>query len=144
MAKEGTCSNCGRYTQVEGHHIILKSEIKALIECELNIIPLCESCHRGTFGVHGKNGERLKNKLRLNFQNEMELLFLKKEFTREEIGQALQIKENALNGLCKLIRQDKGMFARDNIIIAIMGGQRIEESEGTEEYESYGNFQKIR
>lgn len=77
--------------------------------------------------------KELDRKIKLRFQNELELLFLKNEFTREQIGQALEINNKATDKLCKLIKQHNGMFTRDEIITACMGGQRVEESEVNDE-----------
>lgn len=127
------CINCGGYYSLETHHIIKRSQVKSLINCKLNKVLLCPECHRGKNGVHTKDGRKLDLKLRYGFQNKLELLFLKNEFTREEIRQALKINNKATNSLCKLMKQHNGVFARDEIIIACMGGQRIDESEVNDE-----------
>ncbi|MDP4147584.1 MAG: hypothetical protein Q8936_24475, partial [Bacillota bacterium] len=60
------------YRLGELHHIMFRSECKPLENCKLNHIHLCASHHRGTNGVHGKNGHSLDRKLKLKFQNKLE------------------------------------------------------------------------
>lgn len=124
-AKEEYCEVCGAQA-TESHHIVKRSEVKALIKCEMNQVYLCTECHRGTYGVHGKHGHKLDKKLKLNFQNKLELIFDKELFTREEIRQALNVSERATDSLCKLMKSNKCMFNRLEIIRACLGGKTIE------------------
>ena len=46
------CKVCGNpYTEL--HHIMFRSEVKALEHCKLNLVNLCVEHHKGTYGVHG-------------------------------------------------------------------------------------------
>lgn len=129
MSKEGTCQVCYSYGIVELHHIIKKSSTKFLRDCSLNFIYLCPNCHRGTFGVHGKNGNKLDMGLRLIYQNKIELLLNKEYFTREELKDIFKINEKALDSFCKLMKSEKGVFSREEVLRVAMGGKIIEECE---------------
>jgi hypothetical protein len=131
-AKDEYCQVCGSQA-TESHHIVKRSEVKALIKCEINQAFLCTECHRGTYGVHGKEGHKLDIKLKLEMQNKLELIFDKEWFTREDIRQALKISERATDNLFKLMKSDKGMFNRLEIVRICMGGRLIEsESDNNE------------
>ena len=125
MTKRIECCEIFLNYPTELHHIIFKSECKALENCELNHIYLCAEHHRGTYGVHGSKGNSLNKKLKLDFQNKLELLFDKEYFTKTETGQALGISERATNSLCKTILSDKGKFYRQDVIRACMGSKLI-------------------
>lgn len=56
----GRCEVCKRVGGLELHHI-LRRRVK---ETQHNCIMLCYECHRGTNGVHGKNGHALDLKLK--------------------------------------------------------------------------------
>lgn len=118
------CPICG-VVATELHHIMFKSQVKQLENCKLNHIYLCANCFRGTKGVHGKNGHELDKKLKLQFQNKLEFLFNKQYLSRKDIKDTLKIKDNTVDSLCKLIKQEKGMFAREDVIRACMGGKII-------------------
>ena len=94
------CKVCGNpYTEL--HHIMFRSEVKALEHCKLNLVNLCVEHHKGTYGVHGSKGATLNRKLKLEFQNILEELWDKQYLTREEINNVLQIDDKALNRLLK-------------------------------------------
>lgn len=114
---------------IEEHHIIKRSQAKFLVNCELNQVYLCGNHHRGTKGVHGKEGHKLDKKIKLEYQQKLEFLLDKQYFTREELKDILKINENSINSLCKLLKPIKGVFARLDILIALCGGKLIEESE---------------
>lgn len=120
------CKVCGDFTNTEEHHITKRKQATFLINCKMNKINLCPNCHRGTNGVHGKNGHGLDQRLKLEFQNKLEMIFDKHYFTMEEIGKALNINYKASYSLCKLIKQNKGVFDREEIIRVCMGGEMIE------------------
>lgn len=125
MSKYGQMiCQCGLIAR-EKHHIVFRSQVKQLENCKLNHIYLCAECHRGTNGVHGKNGHELDRKLKLQFQNKLEFLFSKEYLTKKDIKEILGIKDNAVDSLCKLMKQEKGMFIREDVIRACMGGKII-------------------
>jgi len=125
------CKVCGTSYNVETHHILFRSENKNLEKCKLNFAYLCQEHHRGTYGVHGSKGSKLNKKLKLEFQNKLEMLLDKQYLTREEIKQVLQISDKALNRLLKTLSLQKGLYVRGDVIRACMGGKLIIE-EGEE------------
>ncbi|MCE5221885.1 MAG: hypothetical protein LLF98_11660 [Clostridium sp.] len=127
MAEFSMCV-CGR-AATESHHIMFKSHMKSLEHCKLNQISLCQECHRGTKGVHGRLGQALNKQLKLKFQSELQKLFKNDYYTFNEIKVCLEISEKATDRLCKTIKQKKGIFSREDIIRATMGGKLIESEE---------------
>lgn len=119
------CAICGSSYLVEEHHIVFRSQNKQLIKCESNKIYFCYNHHRGTFGVHGSKGHNLDKKLKLEFQNELEILWDKQYLTREDIQQVLQISEKALDKLLKTLQLDKDKYVREDVLRAVMGGRMI-------------------
>lgn len=126
-AYEEFCEVCGK-TAEEEHHIVFRSQCQALVNCKLNHSYLCSYHHRNSkVGVHFNKD--LDKKLKLRLQNKLELIFDKECFTREDIRQALKISESSTDSLCKTIKQKKGVFAREDIIRACMGGKIINQEE---------------
>ena len=114
---------CGQRAS-EIHHIVFRSKAPSLIKCKLNLIPLCQKCH---YSIHHGTGHKLDIILKLEFQNKLEILFDKRELTREEINEVLQISEKALQKLLKALTLHKSKYAREDVIRACMGGKLIEE-----------------
>ena len=78
------CELCKLRPASEIHHIIYRSHCKALIKSEINLIPLCRICHAK---IHrGKDSKELNHKLRLQFQNKLEILLDK------ELHQCLSLR----------------------------------------------------
>lgn len=124
MAKYGTCEECGQDTIVELHHIVSRKQLKALEFCEHNFAYLCYNHHRhNKTGIHANR--ELDHKYKLKFQNYLKMNFLHEYLTREEIKEVLGIKDNAVDSLCKLMKQEKGMFTREDVIRCCMGGKII-------------------
>ena len=119
------CELCKLRPASEIHHIIYRSHCKALIKSNLNLISLCQQCHAK---IHrGKESKELNKKLRLQFQNKLEILFDKQYLTEEEISDVLKISQTALKGLLKTLTVYKGnVFKREDVIRACMGGKIIE------------------
>ena len=59
------------------------------------------------------------------FQNKLEILFSKKLLTKEDIKETLGIKDKPTDSLCKLIKSEKGMFNREDVIRTLMNGKLI-------------------
>lgn len=123
------CKVCGTSYNVETHHILFRSENKNLEKCKLNFAYLCQEHHRGTYGVHGSKGSKLNKKLKLEFQNKLEMLLDKQYLTREEINEVLQISDKALNRLLKTLTLQKDRYVREEVIRACMGNKIILEGE---------------
>lgn len=125
MENEKRCWVCGN-PNVEAHHSIFKSKCKPLEHCELVIYYLCPKHHRSSVGVHGRDGHELDLKLKLDFQNKLEMLFDKEYFTEEEIRETLGISERATKRLLKTLKRKNNMFERSEIIRSCMGGRLYE------------------
>ena len=119
------CRECYSSYGIELHHIIYRSENKNLENCKLNHTYLCQEHHRGTYGVHGSKGSKLNRKLKLEFQNKLEMLLDKQYLTKEEVNEVLQISDKALNRLLKTLSLQKGKYVRESVIRACMGGMII-------------------
>lgn len=119
------CRECYSSYGVELHHIVFRSENKNLEKCKLNFSYLCQEHHRGTYGVHGSKGSKLNRKLKLEFQNKLEMLWDKQYLTKEEINEVLQISDKALNRLLKTLTLQKDRYVREEVIRAAMGGRMI-------------------
>lgn len=118
------CKVCGNpYTEL--HHIVFRSEVKALECCKLNLVNLCIEHHKGTYGPHGSKGATLNRKLKLEFQNTLEELWDKQYLTREEINEVLQIDDKALNRLLKRLSLQKDKYIKEDVIRACLGGKLI-------------------
>jgi len=123
--KDEYCEVCGRQAQ-ECHHMISKERCKPLENCIQNHVYLCSEHHRGTFGVHGKCGHALDQRYKLQFQNYLEMHFLKEFLTREEIKEVLGIADKPLNRLLSGLIQHNCKYSRDELIIECMGGKKID------------------
>ena len=110
---------CGKIGQQE-HHIVFRSQNRNLIQCKMNQISLCASCHDA---IHRGTGYKLDKLLKLQLQNNLEILFDKEYLTKEEVNEVLQISEKALNSLFKTIQSKGNKYTREDIIRACMGGK---------------------
>ena len=88
----------------------------------------CELCKLRPASVHrGKESKELNRKLRLQFQNKLEILLDKEYLTEKEINDVLKISQTALRGLLKTLMVYKGnLFKREDVIRVCMGGKMIE------------------
>lgn len=124
------CKNCNSTNLLEKHHIIYRSSCKPLAHCKYNIVYLCQDCHRNKpYAVHNKHGHAMDIKLKLEFQNWLEETFYQDRYTLEEIRKKLDISQNSIRSLSKLMDIDRGAYTRENIIRACMGGKIIEMEE---------------
>lgn len=132
------CEICGSNHLVETHHIIKRKQAKYLENCKLNLINLCWDHHKGTYGVHGKYGHALDQKLKADLQRNFETIFgYKEEFTREDIRKHLGISQGDVNKLCRTLKSQGGIFYQEDIIRACMGGKLvIEEGVNNEGYKN--------
>ena len=121
------CELCKLRPASEIHHIIYRSHCKALIKSDINLIPLWQICHAK---VHrGKESKELNHKLRLQFQNKLEILFDKQYLTEEEINDVLKISQTALKGLLKTLTVYKEGYKREDGIRVCCGGRLIMQEE---------------
>ena len=117
------CKICGA-SYAETHHIIYRSQCKQLVNCKLNQVDLCYFHHRDhKEGVHFN--KELDRKLKLEYQNDLEMLLDKPYLTREEIKEVLDISDKPLNSLLKTVERHKDKYVREEVIRACMGGKLI-------------------
>ena len=86
----------------------------------MNQVSLCASCHDA---IHRGTGYKLDKLLKLQLQNNLEILFDKEWLTKEEINEVLQISEKALNSLFKTLESKGNKYTREDCIRTIMGGK---------------------
>lgn len=116
------CFVCGDMN-TEKHHIIKRSQSKALIKCELNLVELCPAHHRGHNGVHGKNGHSLDIKLKKKFERKLRSLFTTEIITEEEIKDKLGITEVCVNRIIKNVQLNREGYNTEEVIKSCMGGR---------------------
>ena len=112
------CILCGSKEELTQHHIIHQEDNKNLRKCKYNKVWMCKKDHRY---VHSKKGRKLNEELELLFQNSLEILFIKKEFTIEEVKDTLEITQRATERLLEPFKSKKGYYSREDIIKACMG-----------------------
>ena len=65
---KGLCELCGSNEQTELHHIVSGVGKRKMLESPENCIMLCYKHHRGTYGVHGREGAELNKQLKRTLQ----------------------------------------------------------------------------
>ncbi|PRR70895.1 HNH endonuclease [Clostridium thermopalmarium] len=115
------CEICGRFP-AEQHHIVKRSQNRAMIKAPVNHVYLCEEHHRGTKGVHGRDGHKLDIQLKLQLQKKLFELFDRKYYTKQEAKELLGISAKDVNMLLKTKKCKDGQYERVDIVIACMGG----------------------
>ena len=117
------CELCGIREANQRHHKIFRSKVKSLEHSELNIAHICYECH---YKIHHNQGRDLDLKLKLSFQNQLEILFDKSYLTYEEIKEVLQISDRCMKNLLKTIQYTKDGYKREDVIMVCMGGRLYE------------------
>ena len=74
------CWCCGRTDKLEVHHICHGTANRVLADKHGLWVYLCPECHRGTNGVHGKNGHRKDLTLKCVAQRAFEENHSREEF----------------------------------------------------------------
>jgi hypothetical protein len=115
------CVICGR-APGEQHHIVKRSQCRAMIKAPINHVYLCEEHHRGTKGVHGRDGHKLDIKLKMQLQKKLFELFNKDSYSKKEIKELLNISNKDADMLVKTIVCKNGEYERLDIVIRCMGG----------------------
>lgn len=99
-----------------------RSQARYMIKAPINHIYLCEEHHRGTYGVHGREGHKLDIKLKMQMQKKLFELFERESYTEKDIQQLLGISNKDVRMLVKLISCKDGRYDRVDIVRAAMGG----------------------
>lgn len=76
----GICFACGRRKPTEYHHILFGHGLRPIADREGLTCYLCAECHRGTYGVHGREGNTLNRKLKAIAQKRWEFLHSHEEW----------------------------------------------------------------
>lgn len=84
---DGVCEVCCKGGRLELHHI-LRRKVHATVD---NCIMLCYECHRGTRGIHGRDGHKLDRELKINLQLKYEQQGLSEDEVRKLMGGRLYI-----------------------------------------------------
>ena len=79
--ESGICFACGRSGYTETHHIVYGS-LRPIADREGLTCYLCLECHKGTNGVHGKNGNALNRELKRIAQQRWEFLHSHEEWMK--------------------------------------------------------------
>ena len=73
------CFMCKQWTPTEVHHIYFGNKNRKISDKNGFIVHLCHDCHRGNYGVHGKDGYLMDIYLKKTCQ-----LVYEETHTREE------------------------------------------------------------
>lgn len=119
--REG-CFNAG----TEKHHIVKRSQCKAMINAPCNLVNLCYECHRGTNGVHGKNGHKLDIELKKQLQRKLEWLFNRELYSMKDVQELLGINAKDTKMLLRCLDTEKRKYRNTDIIRACLGGRLYE------------------
>lgn len=115
------CEICGRVLG-EQHHIVKRSQNKAMIKAPINHIYLCAEHHRGTEGVHGREGHKLDTELKMELQQKLFKLFNEDKYSKKEVKEQLRISNKDVDMLLKVVNCKDGKYERVDIVRACMGG----------------------
>jgi hypothetical protein len=75
----GKCAACGCFGNVHKHHVFFGKN-RHISDKYGFIVNLCQDCHTGTDGVHGKNGKELDLQLKRMSQAKFERTHTRKDF----------------------------------------------------------------
>ena len=73
--KKGECYVCGRIGFTELHHIYYGQKQRRISDREGLVVYLCPECHKGTRGVHGRDGAQLGYSLKEIAQEAWEMKY---------------------------------------------------------------------
>jgi hypothetical protein len=77
--EKGICYACGCNRGYELHHIFFNA-LRPIADREGLTCYLCAECHRGTYGVHGREGNALNRELKHIAQQRWEFLHSHEEW----------------------------------------------------------------
>ncbi|RXM53923.1 hypothetical protein DP134_14030 [Clostridium tetani] len=114
------CKVCGKPNS-EKHHIVFRSQQKALEHYQYNIMYLCSEHHRGNNSPH--KSRQIDIRYKLQFQKKLFKLFTKEEYTEKEIKEILDISNAAVRRIVKTISRYVDKYKQEDIIRSCMGGR---------------------
>lgn len=83
---KGMCEVCGSKYLVELHHIVYGRGKRKQCENEHSVVALCWHCHRGTRGVHGRDGKDLDLYLKRSLQKKYKKIGYSERQIRDLLG----------------------------------------------------------
>lgn len=86
------CFIC-KSTGTENHHIIKGRGKRKQHQDGYNQVDLCYDCHRGTYGVHGREGAELDQQLKIYYINILVLEGYEESEIRRKTGGKLYFKQ---------------------------------------------------
>ena len=110
------CEICG--APAERHHIIYKSQMKGL-EAEWNYKYLCPTHHRGTQSPH--TSKAIDTEYKREVQRYLTQTLYKDYYTQSELVKELNLQENVVKKICKILKMYKEGYKSSDIILRIMG-----------------------
>lgn len=90
----GECWNCKQTTTVESHHAIHGRGKRKQLERPEGKYNLCVSCHRGTLGVHGRDGHALDVKIKKDYQSKLFAQGMTEDEVRYWMGGKLMLDDD--------------------------------------------------
>lgn len=81
--QKDVCYVCQRTTHTELHHIFYGHGLRPVSDRLGLTVYLCPDCHKGTYGVHGKNGKALNYDLKQIAQFTYEETHSREEWMKE-------------------------------------------------------------
>ena len=117
----GECKICGNCGYVELHHVILKSQASYMKQISINLVQLCQDCHRGNNSVH--HNKKLDLKLKLELQTKLETMFINEFYSREEIQTSLECGDKDMDLILKKLSLYVLGYSSEQLLIRLMGGR---------------------
>lgn len=120
----GICDVCKTSGIVEEHHAIYRSQSTALRDCKLNLFKLDYECHRGTYGVHGKNGHDINMKIKEMIQERLFNELNEETYTLDKVAEILEVDEKLVRATCKTLSPTDGQaYETKEIVRKLQGGK---------------------
>ena len=118
----GECVNCGKPGYIEWHHVILRSQAPHMKKININLIQLCQECHRSApNGVH--HNKKLDIKLKKQLQTRLQTIFTNEFYSREEIQTSLECSDTDMDLILKKLSNYVLGYSSEQLLIRLMGGR---------------------
>ena len=108
------CRNVG-----QRHHVIFRSQ--GGLDIDVNYKYLCAEHHTGKKGPHGSRTIDLEYKCEV--QNKLFELFQEEEYVIGTIAEKIGYDRNRLQRRFKAVPQRAGIYKREDVVRALMGGR---------------------
>lgn len=119
---DGECCNCGKYGYIEWHHIILRSQATYMKNIKINLIELCQDCHRNApHAVH--RNRQMDLKLKQQLQAKLQTMFTNEFYSKEKIQEKLECTEKETDAICKKLSLFKEGYSKEKLVSRLMGGR---------------------